>query len=118
MTVSEIKKPSTDVNIGEEMYELATQLFPICRSITGNGVRETLRIIQKYIPIEIHEVPSNTKVFDWMVPREWNIKDAYIKDEKGERVVDFKNSNLHVVNYSVPVHKKLTLAELKKNFTL
>ena len=119
MNASEPNKQSTAVNIGEEMFELAAQLFPICRSITGDGVRETLKIIQKYIPLELHEVPSNTKVFDWTVPREWNIKDAYIKNEKGERVVDFKISNLHVVNYSKPIYKKITLDELKEHlFTI
>jgi aminopeptidase-like protein len=107
------------MSIGEDMFALAERLFPICRSITGDGVRQTLNIIKEYIPIDVHEVPTNTKVFDWTVPREWNIRDAYIKNEKGERIVDFKNSNLHVVNYSTPVNKKLTLTELKKHlFTI
>ena len=105
--------------MGKKMHELVAQLFPICRSITGDGVRETLKIIQEHIPLELHEVPSNTKVFDWTVPREWNIKDAYIKNDKGERVVDFKESNLHVVSYSAPVHGRFTLDELKEHlFTL
>ena len=107
------------MNIGEDMFALAERLFPICRSITGNGVRETLAIIKEHIPIDVHEVPSNTKVFDWIVPREWNIREAYIKNEQGERIIDFKNSNLHVVNYSTPVNKKLTLTELKEHlFTI
>ncbi len=101
------------MDIGAEMYAQAERMYPICRSITGNGVRETLAIIREHIQIDIHEVPSHTKVFDWTVPREWNIRDAYIKNEKGERIIDFKDSNLHVVNYSVPINKKLPLEELK-----
>lgn len=101
--------------LGQEMYELMEKLYPICRSITGNGVRETLNIISDYIPLEIHEIPTGTKVFDWIVPKEWNIKDAYIKNSKGEKIVDFNKSNLHVLNYSVPVHKKISLQELKEH---
>jgi len=105
--------------IGQEMHELMRRLHPICRSITGNGVRETLKIIQEHIPIKINEVPTGTKVFDWTVPKEWNIKDAYIKNSKGEKIVDFKKSNLHVLNYSISVCKKIGLEELKKHlFTL
>ena len=102
-----------DKNIGLEMYDLMKELFPICRSITGNGVRETLKKIQSIIPIGIYEVPSNTKVFDWTVPKEWNIQDAYVIDPKGKKIIDFKNSNLHVVSYSIPIHKKMSLQELK-----
>jgi aminopeptidase-like protein len=91
------------------------ELFPICRSITGNGVRETLRLIQKRIPLTIHEVPSGTKVFDWTVPLEWNIRDAYIKNLRGERLVDFRNSNLHVVSYSQPANRRMSLVELKEH---
>jgi aminopeptidase-like protein len=101
--------------LGSEMYELMEKLYPICRSITGNGVRETLNIISDYIPLEIHEIPTGTKVFDWIVPKEWNIKDAYIKNSKGEKIVDFNKSNLHVLNYSVPIHKKISLKELKEH---
>ena len=110
----------TAKNLGQEMYNLITDLYPICRSITGNGVRETLKIIQNYIPdLEMHEVPTGTEVFDWTVPKEWNIKDAYIKNSKGERVVDFQKSNLHVVNYSVPVKQVISREELKSHlFTL
>jgi aminopeptidase-like protein len=102
-------------NIGDDMYRFAAKIFPICRSITGNGVRETLREISAYIPLDIQEVPTGTAVFDWVVPREWNIRDAYIKDARGEKIVDFKQSNLHVVSYSAPVHARLSLAELKKH---
>ena len=105
--------------IGKEMHGLMRELFPICRSITGNGVRQTLNILKKDIPLTVHEVASGTKVFDWTVPKEWNIKDAYVKNSSGERIIDFKKSNLHVLNYSVPVQKKVSLKELKKHlFTL
>lgn len=106
-------------DIGQEMYRLVSDLYPICRSITGNGFRETLNIIKDYISLEVHEVPTGTEVFDWTVPKEWNIKDAYIKNLKGERIVDFKKFNLHVVNYSVPVNKLMPFEELKTHlFTL
>jgi aminopeptidase-like protein len=98
--------------VGAEMHALITRLYPICRSITGEGVRETLRIIQEQIPVEPREVPSGTKVFDWTVPKEWNIRDAWIKNRAGERLVDFHKLNLHVVSYSSPVHRRLRLAEL------
>jgi aminopeptidase-like protein len=102
-----------------EMYELLKRLFPIARSITGKGVRETLGIIQEHIPLTQHEVPSGTKVFDWIVPDEWNIRDAYIMDDDGNRVVDYRQSNLHIVGYSVPFEGTLTLNELKEHlFTL
>jgi len=98
---------------GERMYDLATRLFPICRSITGDGVRETLGAIGEGIPLEVHEVPSGEQVLDWTVPDEWNIHDAYIATSAGERVVDFRESNLHVVGYSEPVRTELTLDELR-----
>jgi aminopeptidase-like protein len=101
--------------IGDGMYTFIEKMFPICRSITGNGVRQSLEIIREMVPIKIHEVPSGLKVFDWEVPKEWNIRDAYIKNSKGEKIVDFKHSNLHVLNYSIPVRKTLTLAELKEH---
>jgi aminopeptidase-like protein len=100
---------------GQEMYNLMKELFPICRSITGDGVRDTLKIIKKSIPLKINEVPSGTQVFDWMIPKEWNIRDAYIKNSAGKKIVAFKKSNLHVVSYSSPVSKKISLDELKKH---
>jgi len=104
---------------GQEMYELIESLYPICRSITGDGVRHTLKLIQQHIPLLIHEVPSGTEVFDWTIPREWNIRDAYIKDPSGNKIVDFQQSNLHVLNYSVPVSGTYTLEELKSHiFTI
>ena len=104
-----------DKEIGNEIYDLMKKLYPICRSITGIGVQETLEIIKEHIPIEIIEVPSGTQVFDWTVPKEWNIKDAFIKNSNGEKIIDFKESNLHVLNYSIPVNKKILLKDLKKN---
>jgi aminopeptidase-like protein len=98
---------------GGEMYGRIRRLYPICRSITGNGVRETLGVIGEELDLQVREVPSGTQVFDWTVPREWNIRDAYIKNQHGERVVDFKASNLHVVSYSIPVRAQMTLAELR-----
>jgi len=92
---------------------LLEQLFPLCRSLTGAGVRETLHILGKEIPLVLHEIPSGTKVFDWTVPKEWNIRDAYIKNDKGERIVDFKKSNLHVMGYSTPIHENMSLEELR-----
>ena len=99
---------------GLEMFRWATDLFTICRSLTGNGVRETLAYISRIVPeLTVHEVPSGTQAFDWTVPDEWNIRGAYIEHESGERVVDFANSNLHVVGYSTPVDQWMTLAELQ-----
>lgn len=98
--------------LGQGMYSLVERLYPICRSITGGGVRQTLAQVKKILPIDVFEVPTGTKVFDWTVPKEWNIKDAYIKNAQGERIVDFKQHNLHVVNYSVPVRKKILREEL------
>ena len=101
--------------IGKEIYKLLEKLFPINRSITGKGVRKTLKIIKDQIPITIHEVPSGTKVFDWIVPKEWNIKDAYIENEKGDKIVNFKENNLHIVGYSTPVDQKMNLTDLQKH---
>jgi aminopeptidase-like protein len=101
--------------IGQEIFALAAKIYPICRSITGNGVRDTLRELSAHIALDIHEVPTGTPVFDWTVPREWNIRDAYIKDARGEKIIDFANSNLHVMSYSVPVRRQISLEELKKH---
>jgi aminopeptidase-like protein len=104
---------------GEEMFQLIERLYPICRSLTGAGVRQTLNVLQEHIPLVIQSVPSNTDVFDWTVPKEWNVRDAYIKNSKGERIVDFNQSNLHVLSYGIAVRKKVSLAELKAHvFTL
>ncbi len=102
------------VAIGEELHKFAADLYPICRSITGDGVRRTLALIQERVPLRTFEVPTGTPVFDWIVPKEWNIRDAYIKAPDGKRVVDFQKCNLHVVSYSTPVHVTMPLGELKR----
>jgi aminopeptidase-like protein len=99
--------------IGEELHRFMAELYPICRSLTGDGVRETLRRIQKHVPLTVHEVPSGTPVLDWTVPKEWTIRDAWVADARGRRVIDFQRSNLHVVGYSVPVRARLSLGELR-----
>lgn len=99
--------------IGASLYDLAAQLYPICRSITGDGVRETLRCLSQYIGLETTEVPTGTQVFDWTIPKEWNIRDAYIAGSDGKRIVDFHRSNLHVLNYSTPVRGRFSLEDLK-----
>jgi aminopeptidase-like protein len=100
---------------GQKMHQLMAKAFPICRSITGDGVRETLKIISDIVPLTIHEVSTGTKVFDWSVPKEWNIRDAFIANENGNKIVDFKTNNLHVVGYSVPVDNWITLSELQEH---
>ena len=103
------------MSIDSYMYNLLKEIYPICRSITGDGVRETLKILQREIPeLTLHEVPTGTKVFDWEVPCEWKIRDAWIKNSRGEKILDFKQNNLSVVGYSAPVDKKVNLAELKE----
>jgi len=101
--------------VRQEIYQLIETLYPICRSITGDGFRESMQILKEHIPLELHEVPTGTQVFDWTVPREWNIRDAYIKSAAGEKVVDFQKSNLHILNYSVPYQGKVKFAELKEH---
>jgi aminopeptidase-like protein len=105
--------------IGDDIYALAAQIFPICRSINGDGVRRTIDLLAQHIPIQRHELPTGTPVFDWTVPKEWNITDAYIKNTQGDRVIDFQRSNLHVVNYSAPIRQRMQISELKRHvFTL
>jgi len=109
----------TAAETGRDLHRFATELYPTCRSITGDGIRRTLASIANRIPLQTVEVPTGTPVLDWTVPREWNIRDAYIKAPDGKRVVDFQRSNLHVVNYSSPVHATMPLSELKPHlFTL
>jgi len=101
------------MNSGKEMYDLAARLFPICRSITGNGFRKSLNIIKEIIPeITIHEVPSGTQVFDWTVPNEWNCSGGGIYRISGEKIIDFKDTNLHILGYSTPIDKIITKEEL------
>ncbi|HEY6644793.1 DUF4910 domain-containing protein [Povalibacter sp.] len=106
---------SIPAGTGAELHAFATRLYPICRSITGNGVRETLRLIGERIPLEMQEVRSGSKVFDWEVPLEWNIDEAYVRDGDGRKVVDFGAHNLHLVSYSEPVAQQMTLADLRPN---
>lgn len=101
---------------GEELHALVRRLFPICRSITGDGVRQTLAILGEYLPgLRVHEVPTGTPVLDWTVPREWNIREAWVKNQRGEKVIDFEASNLHLVGYSVPVRRWVTRTELDEH---
>jgi aminopeptidase-like protein len=102
-------------DVGEEIFAFAARIFQICRSITGDGVRKTLHEVGLQLALDVHEVPTGTEVFDWTVPREWNIRDAYIKNSAGDKVVDFAQSNLHVMSYSIPVRKRVSLAELKEH---
>jgi len=100
--------------IGRDAYELMRRLFPLCRSLTGDGVRATFDVLAEEIPITRIEIPSGTRVFDWIVPEEWNVRDAYIASPDGTRVVDFRRSSLHVVSYSEPVRTTLPLDALRE----
>jgi len=105
--------------LGQQLFDCVADLYPICRSITGDGVRETLSRLSHIVPLTIREIPSGTAIFDWIVPKEWNIRDAYVKDAQGKRVIDFRNSNLHVLNYSKPIREAMSLTELRPHlFTL
>lgn len=105
-----------EADVGEQMHALCRELFPICRSITGDGFRRSLAIIQRLLPaLTIHEVPSGATCFDWEIPPEWNIRDAYIIAPDGTKICDFQRSNLHVVGYSVPVNRTMALAELQQH---
>ena len=102
--------------IGTEMYKWATELFPICRSLTGDGVRTTLDYIRNILPnLQLHSIKSGAKVYDWNVPEEWNIVNAYVEDDKGHRWIDFKENNLHVVGYSTPIDEWMSLEQLESN---
>ena len=105
--------PGSAAEAGAAMHRLITELYPTMRSITGDGLRQTLRRLGDFLPLTLHEIPSGTRVFDWTVPREWNVRDAWIADPSGKRVVDLADSSLTVVNYSVPVHQFMSLAELR-----
>ncbi|MDA7583114.1 DUF4910 domain-containing protein [Candidatus Pelagibacter sp.] len=101
----------------KKFYDLGKDiLFPICRSLTGNGVRQTLKIIKKNFPVlKIKKIKSSTKAFDWSIPSEWNISDAYVLDKNGLKIIDFSKNNLHLIGYSEPINKTFTKNELFKN---
>jgi aminopeptidase-like protein len=103
----------TEPELGEQAHQLMRRLFPLCRSLTGAGVRATFEVLQEYIPLTTSEVASGTRVFDWTVPDEWNIRDAYVAAPDGTRVIDYRRSNLHVVSYSEPVRARMSLEELR-----
>jgi aminopeptidase-like protein len=111
-TLSHVRNCIDLASVGEEMLALMGALYPICRSISGEGLRQSLGRLADFIPLTTHEVATGTQVLDWVVPKEWNIRDAYIKDSAGRRVIDFQKNNLHVVNYSAPVNARMTLGEL------
>jgi aminopeptidase-like protein len=102
-------------DVGRTAHALATRLYPICRSLMGEGVRQTLRLLQEVVPLTIHEVPTGTQAYDWVVPDEWNIRDAYVLDGAGRRVIDFKASNLHVIGYSSPIDAVVSREELLRH---
>jgi aminopeptidase-like protein len=99
-------------SVGREAHALMERLYPLCRSLTGDGVRQTLQWLQEIIPLKIHEVPTGTRAYDWVVPREWNVRDAYVLDGRGRRVIDFRANNLHVVGYSLPIDAQISRTEL------
>ena len=113
MTLEAVRSELEATPVGADLHGLVSRLYPICRSITGNGVRDTLRVVGERIPLHVHEVPTGTPILDWTVPREWNVRDAYIADAQGRRIVDFQSCNLHVLNYSVPIRARMRLAELR-----
>lgn len=109
--------PETSEKLAEvdPIINFINRLFPICRSITGNGVRKTLDIISEIVPLDRYEIPTGTQVFDWTVPKEWNIRGAWIKNSNGEKIVDFADNNLHILSYSIGIHKTVSRDELKKH---
>jgi aminopeptidase-like protein len=111
-TLSHLRSRADLESAGDEMLALMRELYPICRSISGDGLRQSLSKLAEFIPLKTLDVATGTKVFDWTVPQEWNIRDAYIKDSSGRRVIDFQNNNLHVVNYSAPVKVRMKLRDL------
>ena len=113
MSLAELEGSLDALEAGARMHAFAARAFPIVRSITGDGVRRTLALLCERLPLAIHEVPSGTPVLDWTVPPEWNIREAWIADGAGRRIVDLAASSLHVVGYSTPVRARMSLAELR-----
>jgi aminopeptidase-like protein len=111
--LADLRTPSGSTAAVGQLWPLLEKMYPICRSITGDGVRRTLDLVATVVPLQRFEVPSGTPAYDWEVPREWNIRDAYVADETGRRVIDFQAHSLHVVNYSAPVRRRMTLEELQ-----
>src|SRR5207237_2826916 len=104
-------------DIGDRLYDLARELYPINRSITGQGVRDTLTIVSRVLPLDIQAVPTGTQVFDWTIPNEWNLREAYIEDVDGHRLVDVRNHNLHVLGYSTPIDVWMPLEDLRPHLS-
>ena len=115
MTITDLLRDLDFERLGREIHDFAREAYPICRSITGDGARQTLELVQRQIPIEVREVASGTRVFDWTVPPEWNVRDAWVKNGAGERVIDFRAHNLHLLSYSVPVRRTMPLSELREH---
>lgn len=117
--ITDLRATLDTAELGRHMYQLISALYPICRSITGHGFRKTMAMIAEHVPIEVRQIATGTRAFDWTVPKEWNIRDAYVRGPSGEKVIDFRKSNLHVVGYSLPVNTTMPLAQLKEHlFTL
>lgn len=118
-SISDLEETLAINNAGSWMHDFAAQLYPFCRSITGNGLRETLQRVSAHIGLSTIEVPSGTEVLDWNIPREWNVRDAYVKNAEGKKLIDFQRSNLHLVSYSVPFKGRLSFRELRSHlFTI
>lgn len=113
MMLQDLQDESTSRAQADAALALMRSMYPICRSITGDGVRRTFDLLEERIPLERFEIPSGTPVYDWEIPREWNVRDAYIADAQGRRIVDFRAHNLHLVGYSIPVDRTMTLDELQ-----
>lgn len=113
MTIAAGTTDGAYADLGAAAYALIEELYPLCRSITGQGVRDTLDVLGRYVELTRTEVASGTPVFDWVIPPEWNVRDAYIRDSRGRRVVDFRKSNLHLLNYSIPIDARMSLSELR-----
>lgn len=101
--------------VGLEAHALMERLYPLCRSLTGNGVRKTLQLLQDIIPLKIHDVPTGARAYDWIVPNEWNVEDAYVLDSRGRRIIDFRVNNLHLAGYSAPIDTTVSRAELMEH---